>query len=412
MSTWFSMAFDSQKTCVIHAAGCPRAIFTDGEHLGWADQGGVYMTDEEQCLFFPIANIDDLVVSPERWVIRQGNLLHWGKPGFTNWQQRALPSTEVILGHSHIAYRMGAERIVETLDGQPLKLPHTASNARPRPDGTGFCWHSSRTLYRQFEDGLVQAVDAIAGPIKDWFVGPMWTNLFALRDGRVVASNNGRLFVTLAGSPDITDACVSIDGNHALLRVSEGTALYDLNSGEQLGIYEGVAPVALSPVTALLEEDTGELLSPDGDLLLPRFFGGPAILSDDLLVGPGAAAWSLSEGIELFTGPPLAAEELLISSDTIYCIHHDEVALIDRETGTELQWLSRPEGFPVIAGDTLLFVQQESMDDDDEPMEDDGPPRPQAVPLPVTASHTTNDRCWFWNDAGLLVSVASEVLNT
>jgi hypothetical protein len=57
----------------------------------------------------------------------------------------------------------------------------------------------------------------------------------------------------------------------------------------------------------------------------------------------------------------------------------------------------------VIAGDTLLFV------DDDPQMIDDGTEDPAEVlsdawDLPVTGDTTSGGRRWMWNDDGLLVS--------
>lgn len=404
MSGWLHFSRDDSDGARLHAPGLVSALFSDGARLGWADAGGLYALTAEGVSFFPLPDIVGLVVTPTRWVAHTADgLLHWGAPLSPDWSSRALPAEDVTLGSAWLVWRRGLEQGAQTIEGADLPLPHTARQAHPCPDRPGLFWVSAGTLYWMKGDGTVQALDAVPSPVRRLLTGPHHSVLVQLDDGRALSSVGGRLLAQLTDGATIDDGCFDAEGRRALLRTEEGCGLHDLATGERLGTYEGVAPVSLSPLTALLEEDTGELLTPDGDLILGGLAGGPALLSGTLLVGPGSAAWDLETGAERFSGPPLAAEELLASSDTIYCIHDEEVAIIDRETGAELKWLERPEGAPVMADDTLLFVEDAQPEVDLDEGEDAW--LEDAGGLPVTAEATVAGRRWLWSDEGLLVSV-------
>jgi len=404
MSLWQRLSLTGDGPACLHAPGLSQALFSDGERLGWADAGGLYASDGDAVGFLALPGVVALVVSPTRWVAQTDDgLLHWGSPLGEDWQSRDLPPGEVFFGQQWLVWRRGLESGLQTLDGEGLKLPHTASKAKPLPDGAGLFWISAGTLYRMDSAGKIQALDAVPSPVGAWHVGPGGSVLIEAGD-RVYASVGGRMLVPLDDSALLKDVCFHHSGEQALMRTEAGCGLYDLLTGEHQGTYAEVAPVCLSPQTVVLEEETGELLTPDGDLIFGGFLGGPALLSGNLLLGPGAAAWDLETGAQPYAGPPLAAEELLASSDTIYCIHDEEVALLDRETGAELKWLERPDGVPMMADDTLLFVEDVQQDEDDgeapEPI--DG-----AAGLPVTSAATAGGRRWAWNDDGLLVSFSA-----
>ncbi|MEL6348008.1 MAG: hypothetical protein AAFV53_33180, partial [Myxococcota bacterium] len=240
--------------------------------------------------------------------------------------------------------------------------------------------------YRLSASGVVQVTASLSQPVKDSRIGPQ---------GAALAMTSRGLVGVAPGCPPVHIEGMSLEGAKfsphgrcALLQNEAGTALVDLKTGGRLSeIIEDTVPVGFAHTPIVLREMTGEVINIEGETLSNGWLPGVTLRSGNHLFGP-TGAWNLQTGQLLWQHPALSAERLELDGDHLSAILPEDVFILDVRTGSVVD--ARP---------------REAIDAEDDEREEDEPEEAVIVDIPgfdVTDCAEVDERCWVWNDNGLL----------
>jgi hypothetical protein len=127
-------------------------------------------------------------------------------------------------------------------------------------------------------------------------------------------------------------------------------------------------PVGFAPDPVRFDDDRGQLLGPDDEVLVAHLGLAGVGLDTPLLAGPGGTAWDLSTGQAAWADAPLSGGLTVVDDDRVLHLAERDATLYDNEGTVLARW--RIPLFPeASAEDLLATVRSGGGEDDDEPDE-------------------------------------------